>query len=88
MTSLTGSLYRLQGSKAVPAELPSAAAGLVVRTVFRDSTGTLWIGTNGEGALRITSQGVERYTMKQGLSNDFVRASAKLVTAAFGSAPR
>jgi ligand-binding sensor domain-containing protein/signal transduction histidine kinase len=74
MTSLTGALYRLKGSKAVSAQLPPAVSGKVVRTVFRDSTGAMWIGTNGEGALRIASQGVERYTMKQGLSNDFVRA--------------
>ncbi len=74
LTTLSGRLYRLDGSKAVPAALPAGLSALKVRTVFRDSTGALWIGTEGEGASKVTSNGVVHYTMKQGLINDFVRA--------------
>ncbi|HEU0004635.1 MAG TPA: two-component regulator propeller domain-containing protein [Terriglobia bacterium] len=74
LTTLSGRLYCLDGSKAVPAALPAGLTTLKVRTVFRDSTGVLWIGTEGEGAANVSSSGVVQYTMKQGLINDFVRA--------------
>lgn len=74
ITSLSGRLYRLHGSKPVPAALPSGMSSMVVRTIFRDRSGALWVGTT-EGATKITQQqGVARYTMKEGLINDFVRA--------------
>ncbi len=74
MTTLSGFLYRLEGSRPVLAVLPGVAPRYRVRNVFRDSSGTLWIGTGGEGVLRVSSAGVDRYTIKQGLINDFVRA--------------
>ena len=55
--------------------LPAALAGLVIRNVFRDSKDRLWIGTDGQGVARARRHElVERYTMKDGLVNDFVRA--------------
>jgi ligand-binding sensor domain-containing protein/signal transduction histidine kinase len=77
VTTLSGRLYRIEGMKPVVAALPAGLDDLGVRTIFRDSGGALWVGTNGEGALRIASNGMTngmaRYTMKQGLVNDFVR---------------
>ncbi len=45
-----------------------------MRNVFRDSRGALWLGTDGQGIARMDAAGVSRYTMKQGLVNDFIRA--------------
>jgi signal transduction histidine kinase len=45
-----------------------------VRNVFRDSHGALWLGADGQGIARIDADGIVRYTMKQGLVNDFIRA--------------
>jgi ligand-binding sensor domain-containing protein/signal transduction histidine kinase len=73
MTTLGGDLYRLHEGRPVPARLPGPANGLHVRTIFRDSTGALWVGAT-EGVARITPHGVARYTMRHGLINDFVRA--------------
>ena len=58
----------------MPVDLPPALAGLVIRNVFRDSKGRLWIGTDGQGIARLDGNAVVRYTMKEGLVNDFVRA--------------
>ena len=74
MTTLSGRLYRLEGSNALPATLPAGLSVLKVRTVLRDRTGALWIGTEGEGAAKLSPSGIVKYTMKQGLINDFVRA--------------
>ena len=69
-------LYRSDGRTIVPAALPPALAGISVRNVFRDSQGNLWLGTN-KGAVRIRGDRVFRYTMENGLINDFVRAFAE-----------
>lgn len=74
VTALNGRLYHVSRQTLVPAQLPAEVARLPVRNVFRDSRAGLWLGTDGQGALRLHRGGVVRYTMKQGLVNDFVRA--------------
>jgi len=74
VTALNGQLFRVARQTLVPAGLPPSARGLPVRNVFRDSQGALWVGTDGQGIARISEAGVVRYTMKQGLVNDFTRA--------------
>ena len=53
--------------------LPGGLDKLPIR-VFRDRKDRLWIGTDGQGVARVDGREVVRYTMKQGLVNDFVRA--------------
>ncbi len=74
VTALNGRLYQVSGQTLVPVRLPASVGGLPVRNVFRDSRGTLWMGTDGQGILRFSDGSPARYTMKQGLVNDFVRA--------------
>jgi len=74
VAALNGRLFRASGEALVPMSLPLATSELRIRNVFRDSTGTLWIGTDGQGAVRLGRGGARRYTMEQGLANDFVRA--------------
>lgn len=45
-------LYRFSGAAAVPQRLPPPLDGVRVRNVFRDSSGVLWAGTDGQGVFR------------------------------------
>lgn len=67
-------LYRInakrQGSQLVPAPAP----GIRVRNVMRDSTGALWIGTEGDGVYRSWHGRQVQFTKRTGLVNDFIRA--------------
>jgi signal transduction histidine kinase/ligand-binding sensor domain-containing protein len=48
-------------------------ATLEVRALLSEKNGTLWVGTNTEGILRINGDQVERYDSKAGLSGDGVK---------------
>lgn len=74
VVGLDGRVYRVTGQTLTPLQLPEGAVGLRYRNAFRERSGALWLGTDGQGAVRISGVGVERYTMRQGLINDFVRA--------------
>jgi signal transduction histidine kinase/ligand-binding sensor domain-containing protein len=74
VAALSGRLFQVARQMLVPFDLPANVSGLVVRNVFRDSQQRLWIGTDGQGVARIDRGSVERFTMKQGLVNDFARA--------------
>jgi signal transduction histidine kinase/ligand-binding sensor domain-containing protein len=58
-----------------PALSPYAAA---ISTVMTDSSGCLWVGTRGDGLLRISSAdgrtSVQHYTRSDGLSSDYIRS--------------
>ncbi len=45
-----------------------------VRNVFRDRTGALWIGTDGDGVVRMDGRHILQMTTREGLVNNFVRA--------------
>jgi len=74
VTGLDGGLFRAADDVLVPADLPFSTRGLRIRNVFRESSGALWIGTDGQGAYRIRGNEVTRYTLRQGLVNEFIRA--------------
>ncbi len=74
VTALNGRLFQVASQALVPVLLPASLRALPIRNVFRDSSGTLWMGTDGQGVVRFSERGTERYTMRQGLVNDFVRA--------------
>jgi ligand-binding sensor domain-containing protein/two-component sensor histidine kinase len=74
VTALNGRLFQVTRQTLVPVALPAGARALPIRNVFRDRSGALWMGTDGQGVVRLSENRVDRYTMKQGLVNDFVRA--------------
>jgi ligand-binding sensor domain-containing protein/two-component sensor histidine kinase len=74
VAALNGRLFQVSGQTLVPVSLPLATSGLRIRNVFRDSTGALWIGTDGQGVIRLLRNRAVRYSIQQGLVNDFVRA--------------
>jgi ligand-binding sensor domain-containing protein/signal transduction histidine kinase len=85
VAALNGRLYRVTNQMLTGVDLPPGAQGLPVRNVFRDSTGALWMGTDGQGALRISDAGsgrlanspMVRFSRNDGMVNDFVRAFAE-----------
>jgi ligand-binding sensor domain-containing protein/signal transduction histidine kinase len=46
---------------------------VALRTVFRDRSGELWLGSDGSGVYRLTHTGVVHYTAPGRLVNNFVR---------------
>ncbi len=44
------------------------------RVVFEDSRCNLWIGSNDEGIIKITRDGIEKYDSSKGLPNNSIRA--------------
>src|SRR5256885_8914408 len=55
-TTLFRSLYQIKSQAANlildPFPLPALLDRLPIRNVFRDSRGTLWVGTDGQGVVR------------------------------------
>lgn len=48
---------------------------VAARSVFQDSDGTIWIGSNDDGLIGLGKDGnVEKYTVETGLSNNSVRS--------------
>jgi ligand-binding sensor domain-containing protein/two-component sensor histidine kinase len=72
--ALNGRLYREANQTLMPVDLPANVRGLPIRNVFRDSGGTLWMGTDGQGVVRWTDSGAVLYSKHDGLMNDFARA--------------
>lgn len=67
-------LYRINAKRDHPELVPAPAPGIRVRSVFRDRTGALWIGTEGDGVFHSEKGRQVQYTKRTGLVNDFVRA--------------
>jgi ligand-binding sensor domain-containing protein/signal transduction histidine kinase len=66
-------LFRVRNGKARPYRFPGLS-DVRIRNVFRDRDGALWIGTEGQGAYRQIGQRLIRYSTKEGLVNNFIRA--------------
>jgi ligand-binding sensor domain-containing protein/signal transduction histidine kinase len=75
VTAASGRIYELRDGRLAPVRLPAAAEGFPVRTVFLDSAGRFWIGTDGLGVLSIDHGKVTRYASSNGgPSNGFSTA--------------
>jgi ligand-binding sensor domain-containing protein/signal transduction histidine kinase len=67
-------LFRINAKRDRSELMPPPAPGIRVRCVFRDRSGALWIGTEGDGVFRTQNGRQVQYTKRTGLVNDFVRA--------------
>ncbi len=67
-------LYRINAKRDRSELMPPPAPGIRVRSVLRDRSGALWIGTEGDGVFRSQNGRRVQYTRRTGLVNDFVRA--------------
>ena len=72
-----GELHLL-GNGSVPAgNIPLSHDTSTITTIMADSSGCVWIGTRGEGVIRLSSDRhspVQHYTRDDGLSSDFIRS--------------
>ena len=66
VTAASGRIYELRDGRLMPARLPDAARAYPARTVFEDSAGRFWIGTDGLGVLCIEHGKVSRYASPNG----------------------
>jgi ligand-binding sensor domain-containing protein/signal transduction histidine kinase len=66
------SLYRIHNGIAEPFVYPQLR-GAAVRNVYREPDGTIWIGTDGSGAFRLSGRDVRHYSAPSELTNNFVR---------------
>jgi ligand-binding sensor domain-containing protein/signal transduction histidine kinase len=69
-------LFHMTNGSITPRALPGLA-GVHVRSVYRDRSGVLWVGTDGDGLYRLASGNTLHLTTRDGLSNNFVRAIAQ-----------
>jgi signal transduction histidine kinase/ligand-binding sensor domain-containing protein len=67
-------LYRLNARRDASELVPAPAPGIRVRSVMRDRTGALWIGTEGDGVFGSKDGHQVQLTRRSGLVNDFIRA--------------
>lgn len=71
--TVASSVYAIRNGVARPYRF-AGMPDVPVRNVFRDRSGTLWIGTDGSGAYRLTAAGAVHYSAPRLLVNNFVRA--------------
>jgi signal transduction histidine kinase/ligand-binding sensor domain-containing protein len=66
-------LFQMRNGVIAKRELPGMH-GVHVRNIYRDHSGALWAGTDGDGVYRIAGPVTTRWTYRDGLSNNFIRA--------------
>jgi signal transduction histidine kinase/streptogramin lyase len=67
-------ILRVSGGKLHPVLSRLGDASLDPLLLARDRDGNVWVGTTGQGLLRLRGGGYERLTRHDGLSSDFVNA--------------
>ncbi len=65
-------VFQVRDDVAVPWSYPKLEP-LHARNIFRDRSGALWIGTDGDGLIRIRDGKILRLTVNDGLVNNFIR---------------
>jgi ligand-binding sensor domain-containing protein/signal transduction histidine kinase len=65
-------LYQFANGKLKRVEFSSLGA-VPIHNIFRDKSGTLWIGTDGHGVFRLSRGTIQNYKIANGLVNNFVR---------------
>jgi signal transduction histidine kinase/ligand-binding sensor domain-containing protein len=69
-------LFRLAPDNATAPIRIRSVPGPVV-SLFEDHDGVIWAGTWGEGLIRLAGEGVDRWTSRDGLPEDFIRTLAE-----------
>jgi ligand-binding sensor domain-containing protein/signal transduction histidine kinase len=68
------SVVRFRDGKFEPVVMGLENASLSPKVMMRDGDGNIWIGTTGQGLLRLRGGRVERLTRRDGLSSDNISA--------------
>ena len=69
-------VFQVRNGNATPWAHPRLPR-LRARNIFRDRAGALWIGTDGDGVLRLQGGNILRLTVRDGLVNNFIRVIAQ-----------
>jgi ligand-binding sensor domain-containing protein/signal transduction histidine kinase len=72
----SAALFRLRNGVVTQETLPGVG-DTHVRNLFRDRSGVLWAGTDGDGLFRIAPGNTAHFTTRQGLANNFIRSIAQ-----------
>jgi ligand-binding sensor domain-containing protein/two-component sensor histidine kinase len=76
LVGTTRGLLRLSLERAeLPVPVPGIAGPVV--TLLEDRDGIVWVGTWGQGLFRLTNRGVDRWSTRDGLPEDFIRTMAE-----------
>jgi signal transduction histidine kinase/ligand-binding sensor domain-containing protein len=67
-------ILRVSGGKLRPILDQFGDSSLDPHLLTRDRDGNVWVGTAGQGLLRLRGAGYERFTRHDGLSSDFINA--------------
>jgi ligand-binding sensor domain-containing protein/signal transduction histidine kinase len=70
--AVSSHLFRIVHDVATPWTF-SALPDLRVRTLLRDRDGNLWLGTDGSGLVELSGKTIRKFSVGNGLINDFVR---------------
>jgi signal transduction histidine kinase len=73
IVTVTGQIYRLNGTKPERYYLPPPFRDLRFRTVFMDSHDGYWFGTSGAGVVHLSRGKAAHYTRNEGLRSDSIR---------------
>ncbi len=65
-------VYRIRDGIAEPFQF-KGIGNVAVRNIFRDRSGAIWIGTDGDGAYRLQQGRVVHYLAPRQLTNNFIR---------------
>jgi ligand-binding sensor domain-containing protein/signal transduction histidine kinase len=68
MATRSGRLYQTDGHQITPFRFPSGFPRIQARTIFRDRSGVLWIGTFNMGVMRLAGRNPELYATKYHVS--------------------
>ncbi|MGO8935373.1 MAG: two-component regulator propeller domain-containing protein [Terracidiphilus sp.] len=70
---VSSDVFRMRNGVIEPYRFPGLG-NVSVRNLFRDRTGALWVGTDGDGIVRMNGKNILWLTTKDGLTNNFIRA--------------
>jgi ligand-binding sensor domain-containing protein len=67
-----GGITKLHGDERTLIRIPGASSSIDVRVILRDSTGSLWVGTENEGLYRRQKGQWTHFGKKEGLASDTI----------------
>jgi ligand-binding sensor domain-containing protein len=73
IATVTGQVYSISESGVRRRILSGPGANLPVHTIYEDRSGAFWLGTSGQGVMRLTGAKTIVYSKSNGLRNNSVR---------------